>query len=486
MITVGYSTRTHNPDLIEYFKKSSGNPKYVEVIEKVNTGEKSLPQVYNEIIEESQSDIVILCHDDIYFDTNAWYSKIIRNFEKNDYGILGVAGTPHLHESGKWWEERRKMIGIVNHDSGGKKWESKYSQSFGNEIRQVAIVDGLFIVLHKKRIKKPFNESFGGFHFYDLPFCVDNYLEGVKIGVFTNVRVTHKSIGQTNDQWEDNRLQFVKTYKNNLPLKVPFNPNQKIKVLLSCMFFRTFTGSEVYVYELAKSLKKLNCEVTVLSQIGGPLTELAKKEGIKCLPFEESPGFKMGDGKWMVMGPDGNPQPSSPSTLYKVSEVDFDIIHIQHKPVSERIVNLYPTIDKIAAIHSEVIELEDPVIHESIKHYVAIRPEIKEHLINKFEIPENKISVIYNPVDKNKFPTLPKKNDGYILFVGTVDYLREMAIKDAGEYAISLGKELWLVGEDKSIYFKSYLNNPNIKHFPPTWNLKPFIEGAFETAGIQL
>ena len=252
------------------------------------------------------------------------------------------------------------------------------------------------------------------------------------------------------------------------------------------MFFRTFTGSEVYVYELAKSLKKLNCEVTVLSQIGGPLTELAKKEGIKCLPFEESPGFKMGDGKWMVMGPDGNPQPSSPSTLYKVSEVDFDIIHIQHKPVSERIVNLYPTIDKIAAIHSEVIELEDPVIHESIKHYVAIRPEIKEHLINKFEIPENKISVIYNPVDKNKFPTLPKKNDGYILFVGTVDYLREMAIKDAGEYAISLGKELWLVGEDKSIYLKSYLNNPNIKHFPPTWNLKPFIEGAFETAGIQL
>jgi hypothetical protein len=94
--------------------------------------------------------------------------------------------------------------------------------------------------------------------------------------------------------------------------------------------------------------------------------------------------------------------------------------------------------------------------------------------------------LVYNPVNKNKFPTLPKKDDGYILFVGTVDYLRELAIKDAGEYAISLGKELWLVGEDKSIYLKSYLNNPSIKHFPPTWNLKPFIEGAYETAGIQL
>jgi glycosyltransferase involved in cell wall biosynthesis len=150
MITVGYSTRKHNPDLIEYFKKSSGNPKYVEVIEKINNGEKSLSQVYNEILEESQSDIVIFCHDDIYFDTNAWYSKVIRNFEKNDFGIIGVAGTPNLPSSGQWWEDRRKMFGIVNHESNGKKWESKYSSNFGNEIRQVAIVDGLFISVNKK------------------------------------------------------------------------------------------------------------------------------------------------------------------------------------------------------------------------------------------------------------------------------------------------------------------------------------------------
>ena len=486
MITVGYSTKESKPELIEYFKKSSGNPKKIQVIEKVNKGDKSLSQVYNEIIEESDNDIIILCHDDIYFDTNAWYGKILKNFEKNDYGILGVAGTPHLPETGRWWDDRRKMFGIVNHESGGRKWESKYSSNQGNQIKEVSIVDGVFIVIHKQRIKKGFNENFEGFHFYDLPFCVDNYLSGVKIGVFTNVRITHKSIGQTNQQWEDNKQKFVEMYKEHLPIKIPFNPNEKIRVLISCLFFRTFTGSEVYVYELAKSLKKENCDVTVLSQIGGPLTDLARREGIKCLPFEESPGFKMGDGKWMVMGPDGQPQVSNPTTLYKTSEVDFDIIHIQHKPVAERIINLYPQIEKIASIHSEVIELEDPVIHDSIKHYIAIRPEIKEHIVNKFDIDEEKVSIIYNPVDKSKFPTLPPKEDGYVLFVGTVDYLRQAAIKDAAEYAISLGKELWLVGEDKSIYLKSYLENPNIKHFQPTWNLKPFIEGAYETAGIQL
>lgn len=486
MITIGYSTRKHNPELIEYFKKSSGNPKYISVIEKINNGEKSLSKIYNEILEESQSDIVILCHDDIYFDTNAWYSKVIKNFEKNNFGIIGLAGTTFLPASGMWWENRRKMCGIVNHENQGRKWESKYSSNFGNEIKEVAIVDGVFIAINKNRIKTNFIESFAGFHFYDLPFCLENYIKGVKIGVCTNIRITHKSIGQTNQQWEDNRKLFEKKYADHLPIKIPFDPKNQIKVLISCMFFRTFTGSEVYVYELAKALQNENCQVTVLSQIGGPLTDLARKNGIKCLPFEESPGFKLGDGKWSVMGPDGTPQLSVPTTLYKISEVDFDIIHVQHKPVTERILNLYPTIDKIATIHSEVIELEDPVIHDSIKHYIAIRPEIKEHIIEKFEIPENKISVVYNPVDKNKFPTLPRNENGYILFVGTVDYLRELAIKDAAEYAISLGKELWLVGEDKSIYLKSYLKNTSIKHFLPTWNLKPFIEGAFETAGIQL
>jgi hypothetical protein len=80
MITVGYSTRTHNPEFIEYLKKSSGFKK-IEVIEKINNGDKSLSEVYNEILSESKTDIVVLCHDDIYFDTNAWYSKLIKHLQ---------------------------------------------------------------------------------------------------------------------------------------------------------------------------------------------------------------------------------------------------------------------------------------------------------------------------------------------------------------------------------------------------------------------
>jgi hypothetical protein len=484
MITIGYSTREHNPKFIEYLKKSSGNKK-VEVIEKINNGEKSLSEVYNEIIQESKTDIVVLCHDDIYFDTTSWYYKLKSHFETSDYGILGVAGSTNMPETGRWWDLRKNMIGIVNHESGGKKWTSKYSEEFNKSIRQTVIVDGLFIALSKEKIKHNFDEEFKGFHFYDIAFCFRNHLENVKVGVITNIRITHKSIGQTNEQWEQNRELFVEKYGKNLPSKAPFDPNRRLKVLLSCLFFKGFTGSELYVYELAKSLIKLNCSVTILSQIGGPLTDMAKKLGIKCVSFENAPGFKLGDGEWGMNTPEGF-KVSTPNGLYRISEVDYDIIHIQHKPVAERILNMYPELNKIYAIHSEVISLEDPIIDPSIKKYIAIRPEIKSHLIDKFGIPENMIEVIYNPIDNEKFQPKDIPSENYVLFVGTIDYLRKETILDLIEYTRELGKELWLVGENNGNYLENLLLESHVKHFPSTWNIEEFILKSDETAGIQL
>jgi glycosyltransferase involved in cell wall biosynthesis len=485
MITIAYSTRESKPEFTEYLKKSSGVKK-LEVIEKVNNGSKSLAQVYNEVLLEAKTDIVVFCHDDIYFETTSWYNKLLKHFERSEFGIIGMAGTTQMPSSGMWWEDRRKMVGIVNHESGGKKWESKYAESLGNSIMETVVVDGLFIAVDKRKIKKNFNEDFKGFHFYDIPFCFENHIEGVKVGVITNIRITHKSIGQTNEQWEENRKLFETKYAKNLPVKLNYDPQRRIKVLISSLFFKTFTGSELYVFELAKNLIKQNCDVTVMSQIGGPLTDMAKRLGIKCVSFEEAPGFKLGDGKWGFNTEEGF-KPSTENVLYRVSEVNFDIIHMQHKPVAERMIQFYPEIDKIYSIHSEVIELEDPIKHESIKKYIAIRPEIKEHIINKFEIPEEMIDVIYNPIDSDKFKPKPTvKTENSVLFVGTIDYLRKETILDLMERTKEEGKELWLVGENKSNYLQQVLFEPHVKHFPPTWSVENFIYRCEETAGIQL
>ena len=215
MITIGYSTRSSKPELQEYFKKTCG-VKNIQVIEKVNPNGQSLTDVYNDILNESENDIVVLCHDDIYFDNKSWGFKILEHFKKTNYGILGVAGSTNLPKSGMWWEDRRKMVGIVNHEHEGKKWESKYSNDLGNKIHQTVLIDGLFMVINKNRIKENFDTNVKGFHLYDVDFCFRNYINDVKIGVLFNIRITHKSIGQTNEQWELNRQEFSNKYQDQL------------------------------------------------------------------------------------------------------------------------------------------------------------------------------------------------------------------------------------------------------------------------------
>jgi glycosyltransferase involved in cell wall biosynthesis len=484
MITVGYSTRKSSEDFKELLRKSSGHPK-IEIIEKVNPDGRSLTEVYNEILEESTNDIVVLCHDDIYFDTKNWVKKLVRHFEKNPHGIIGLAGTSHMPKSGMWWEDRSKMYGIVNHESEGKKWESKYSSSLGDKLKDVVVVDGLFICLSKSRIKKRFDETVEGFHFYDVNFSFQNFLEGVQIGVMFDIRVTHKSIGMTNEKWERNRIQFSERYSNELPKIVPKKKTEKLKILLSCLFFKTFTGSEVYVYELARTLVGLGHDVTVLSDVGKPLEDMAKRLGIKTYSLQEPPGFKLGDGKWSLNTPQGMVV-STPNTMYKVSEVNFDIIHVQHEPTTNFICQLYPNIPKISTIHSEVISLEKPVINDTIREYICIRPEIQQHIIDVYEIPKDKTSVIYNPVDKNRFSNKNTNVENAVLFVGSIDYLRENTIKDLISYTKENGKELWLVGDNKSNYLQDILKNTHVKYFNSTWKTEDFIKRASETAGILL
>jgi hypothetical protein len=487
MITVGFSTRKIDDGFVEMLQKTSGVPN-IQIIPIENNGEYSLTEVYNKILLQSHNDILVLCHDDIYFDSKNWGQKILNHFKrKPEYGILGLAGTTIMPKSGRWWEDFSKMKGIVNHEHGGKKWESRYSASSGNQIDDVVLVDGLFIVVNRKKIKEKFNEEINGFHFYDVDFSFTNFIKDVKIGVVYDIRVTHKSIGQTNEQWEKNREIFAEKYKDVLPVKVKRNLtiNSPLKVLLSCLFFKNFTGSEMYVYELARGLKKLNCDVTVLSDINGPLSKLAQQQGIKVVSFNEAPGYKLGDGKWSLQTPQG-PQVSQTNIMYKIGEVHYDIIHTQHLPVTNQMCQMYPNTDKICTIHSEVIELENPVINEKIKKYICIRPEIQEHITTKFGVDKNNTEVIYNPIDTNRFNKKNTKDDGYVLFVGTLDYLRENTIKDLVEYSKSINKMLWIVGENKSNYLEDILKNRHVKHFEATSKVETFVKNCSETAGILL
>ena len=493
MITVIYCTREANPEHTKHIIQTSGLDKHIQVIEIINNGE-SLTKAYNRGLSQALYDIIVFCHDDITIETKQWGHKLLKQFKSNpEFGIIGVAGTKYMAETGKWWENKKKMYGRVAHTHQGKVWLSSYSRDLGTSLEDVVLVDGVFFAIDRTKATVPFNESVEGFHFYDVTFCFENYLNGTTIGVSTVIRINHQSIGMTNEKWEENRLQFVDKFKDKLPISIKrvFRKDEKLKVLIGCLNFNHYTGSELYVYELAKSLVKQGCDVSICSTLGSPLSDAMKKYGVKLYNLQEPPTFKLGDGKWLLKGVEGEVV-SQPNTLYKISDINFDVIHSNHKPVTEHLLRLFPDTPIICSIHSEVIALEEPVISPQIKKYIAIRPEIKDYIIERFGIDKGIVDVIYNPIDSDRFKQdykqQPIRTKKRILFVGTIDYLRKDTIQDLINTTRDNGEELWIVGKKNSEdYLDSMISGePHVKYFEPTLNVEKYIRECDETAGILL
>ena len=338
MISIVYCTREENKKHGEHLLKACGNPK-VEIIEYVNKGE-SLTKFYNKGLKESKFDIVLFVHDDVIIESKQLAVKMVKMFEANKkYGIIGIAGTKYLAKSGRWWENPRKMYGRVKHTHEGKTWDSNYSADQDKIINEMVTVDGLFFATHKGRIKKHFDETVEGFHFYDVDFCFRNHLEGVKIGLTTQFKVNHMSIGETNDEWEKNRVLFSEKYEEHLPkiIEEKFDL-RKLNVMISTI---NEDGNIIDKLGLCKELIKLNCDITLVSNFNSKELMLAKKTGAKLAPLSEPPGFKVGDGRFAIQGPNG-PVLSEVGKTYKLGLAPYDIIYTDNEEIFKSYKKMYP------------------------------------------------------------------------------------------------------------------------------------------------
>ena len=336
-LSVVFSTKKINQDYINLIKSTCGVHN-VEVLPFENNGRYSLNEVYNMGLKNSSNDIVIFCHDDLKFDTRNWGRKMLKNFKKNpDFGVIGVAGTRYLSSSGRWWEDFSKMHGAVYHEKDGKRWLTRYSKDIGLNIMPVILVDGLFFGVSKKNLVNHFDENVKGFHFYDVEFCFSNYLKGVRIGVCTNVRITHLSIGETNEEWEKNRVLFSEKYKDSLPVKIKreFLNNEKFDILIATALLNE------EIMDLAIDIKKLGHSLSLCCDHADPHKKFLTRKGINVYKLNEPPGFKMGDGQWALSSPNG-PVQTEKGKLYKMQDLKFDVIHTTDNQIMEYVKNFFP------------------------------------------------------------------------------------------------------------------------------------------------
>lgn len=446
--------------------------KNFEILRYVNHNQYSLPQIYNQALKNYDDDnsIFVFCHNDIKFRTKNWGKILLNKFNKNPHAIIGLAGSTYFND-GVWWKDRTKMYGTVEHTNGISEWVSEYSDKINN-IQDVVVIDGLFIAVDPNKIKHNFDENYGKFHMYEISFCLKNYLDDVDIGVIDDIRVLHKSMGETDKEWENNRIKLVEEYSDYFPIKlVP----EKLRVLICCQFFKNYTGSEISNYELAKGLKEIGCDVTVISTIvGDPVETKAKKAGIKVYNIAQAPNYIVNQEKQQLQ-------------FFK-NQAEFDIIHINHKPIGQQILQMYPNTPAVMHIRSEVIpKFEEPIIHPMIKRYISIRDSITEY-IKTFGIDKDKIVHIDNPFDTDRFNTNYKSYPNQkeiILFVGTLDYLRKNILFDLRDMTKENGQELWIVGSNNDNYLNDLLlYNMHVQYFGVQSNVEDYIKKCDYTAGI--
>lgn len=229
-----------------------------------------------------------------------------------------------------------------------------------------------------------------------------------------------------------------------------------MKILLACLNVNGLGGSELYHYELAREFEALGNDVTLFT-----IRDIDHKDQVR----QKLQHIKQLDIKSF-----------DPTEKY-------DVIVASQPQVNAFMINNTKDTPIISIIHSE-IRSEDPILHSNISHYIAIREPIKNTLINHYKIPENKVSLIYNPIDQQRFNSKNcNKLEKYSgIFVGEVlDPIRFKAVHHLVNECIQNDWDLYLMSDSRYDF-----KHKNIKYLDKRWDTETVVKQMHFTAGILL
>ena len=210
-----------NKGFVEHIKETCGCDTHVYMIH--NPDGVSLSKIYADMVvnKEIDSDIIVFIHDDIEFLKKGWGKEVLRLFnEHKEYGIIGVAGSAQFDENGAWWNYEKKY-GQGLHRNEGKSWLTAFSPLLTTDLEDVVVIDGLFIAVNRDKQLSNFDRELDGFDFYDISFCLQNFFDNkCKIGVTTNIRLAHNSIGKLKDTWFSNREKINEKWGDKFPIDI--------------------------------------------------------------------------------------------------------------------------------------------------------------------------------------------------------------------------------------------------------------------------
>ncbi len=161
-----------------------------------STNKYSIFSAYNEGVNRSKGELLCFCHDDIVFHTHAWGGVIEYILLNNNYlGGVGVLGGHLLPKQESYYLLSSGNI-LQQQKDGTVEKELRNDHFDENGLDEMAALDGLFMVIPKRLFVEKslmFDESYGGFHMYDLDISMQIREAGYKLVVTDRILVEHRT-----------------------------------------------------------------------------------------------------------------------------------------------------------------------------------------------------------------------------------------------------------------------------------------------------
>lgn len=186
--------------------------------------EYSIFSAYNEGIKRAKGDILCFMHDDIVIHTQNWGKLVEKHLLDENVGLIGTYGG---HMMSKYplgyWDHPCSGILIQGKTISGNYYTEEWNRcpiEYNLDSIEAVTLDG-FWICGKRSLFNTITydeDTFKGFHCYDLDICFQAIKAGKTIKVVFDILIEHKSFGTVTEVFYDQLKLWYKKWESFLPL----------------------------------------------------------------------------------------------------------------------------------------------------------------------------------------------------------------------------------------------------------------------------